>query len=224
MPTASGEASLNFLSPTSCWLGACSTVRNCFLGFRSACWRLVDRLWTGSGTAVWCATHNKPLSSCSSGLLNKPQGLRSLHVFYTHHQHRVQPSQHASGSVTSRAGSVVAIEVADRSHVMLLFRPPKISEALLVVQYDFGNYMGTIPESAHSPTQSVGATRKLMEEVARESVAALQNVTVRSGAWVSGLKLADTRGAIQGRLQSSLFLQDLCKENVMHSTCTSCSA
>ena len=68
------------------------------------------------------------------------------------------------------------------------------------MQYDFGNYMGNLPEDAHSPVESVGATRKLIEEVARESVAALQNVTVRAGSWVSGLKLADAHGAIQGRL------------------------
>ena len=73
-----------------------------------------------------------------------------------------------------------------------------------MVQYDFGNYMEALPETASSPTQSVGATRKLMEEVARESVAALQNVTVHAGSWVSGLKLGEAHGAIQGRLLLAL--------------------
>ncbi len=68
-----------------------------------------------------------------------------------------------------------------------------------MVQFDFGNYMETLPESASSPTQSVGATRKLMEEVARESVKALPNVTMRAGSWVSGLKLAEAHARIQGR-------------------------
>ena len=58
--------------------------------------------------------------------------------------------------------------------------------------------MGTLPEGARSPTQSVGATRKLMEEVARESVAAIPNVSLRSGSWVSGLELAETGTAIEG--------------------------
>lgn len=58
--------------------------------------------------------------------------------------------------------------------------------------------MGTLPEGARSPIESVGATRKLMEEVARESVAALPNVSVRSGSWVSALKLAETGTAIEG--------------------------
>ena len=58
--------------------------------------------------------------------------------------------------------------------------------------------MGTLPEGTRSPIESVGATRKLMEEVARESVAALPNVSVRSGSWVSGLKLAETGTAIEG--------------------------
>ncbi len=75
-------------------------------------------------------------------------------------------------------------------------RTPIIS--VCCVQYDFGNYMETLPKDAHSPTGSVGATRKLMEEVARESVAAIQNITVRSGSWVSGLKLAETGGSVQG--------------------------
>ena len=70
-----------------------------------------------------------------------------------------------------------------------------------MVQFDFGNYMETLPESTSSPTQSVGATRKLMEEVARESVKALPNVTVRPGSWVSGLRLAEAHGRIQGKLQ-----------------------
>ncbi len=92
---------------------------------------------------------------------------------------------------------------AKETHAHAALEAPITDFKLLAVQYDFGNYMETLPESASSPTQSVGATRKLMEEVARESVKALSNVTVRPGSWVSGLKLADGHERIQGRLPSS---------------------
>ena len=62
--------------------------------------------------------------------------------------------------------------------------------------------MGTLPDGARSPIESVGATRKLMEEVARESVAAIPNVSVRSGSWVSGLELAETGTALEGATPS----------------------
>ncbi len=89
-----------------------------------------------------------------------------------------------------------------------------MSCALPVLQFDFGNYMESLPETASSPTQSVGATRKLMEEVARESVVALRNVTVRAGSWVSGLQLAEAHGTIQGRLPLLHF-----RTASMHGSC-----
>lgn len=63
--------------------------------------------------------------------------------------------------------------------------------------------MDSLPEHEHSVMGSVGATRKLMEEVARESVAAMPNVSVRSGSFVSGLSLAGNGDAIDGVLPCS---------------------
>ena len=74
----------------------------------------------------------------------------------------------------------------------------------LPVQYDFGGYMDCPSEGEASPIDSVGATRKLMEQVARESVAAVGNISVRSGAFAAGLSMSESGSAVKGMLPPDL--------------------
>ena len=74
----------------------------------------------------------------------------------------------------------------------------------LPVQYDFGGYMDCPSEGRNSPVDSVGATRKLMEQVARESVTAVDNISVRSGAFVTGLSMSENGSAVKGVLPPDL--------------------
>ncbi|KAK9908903.1 hypothetical protein WJX75_004497 [Coccomyxa subellipsoidea] len=64
--------------------------------------------------------------------------------------------------------------------------------------WDFGGYMEPMPQDEPSPLESVGATRKLMEHTAREIVFTKENITVQSGALVSGLKFSEGGAAVSG--------------------------
>ena len=77
-------------------------------------------------------------------------------------------------------------------------------DGALPMQYDFGGYMDCPSEGEASPIDSVGATRKLMEQVARESVAAVGNISVRSGAFATGLSMSESGSAVKGVLQPDL--------------------
>lgn len=66
--------------------------------------------------------------------------------------------------------------------------------------------MEPMPQDEPSPLKSVGATRKLMEHTAREIVFTKENITVQSGALVSGLKFSEGGAAVSGdSIQSGLI-------------------
>ena len=73
-------------------------------------------------------------------------------------------------------------------------------DGALPMQYDFGGYMDCPSVGEASPIDSVGATRKLMEQVARESVAAVGNISVPSGAFATGLSMSESGSAVKGML------------------------
>ena len=77
-------------------------------------------------------------------------------------------------------------------------------DSALPLQYDFGGYMDSPSEGAESPVGSVGASRKLMEQVARESVAAVDNIHVCSGSFVTGLSMSGSDSAVKGMLPPDL--------------------
>lgn len=60
--------------------------------------------------------------------------------------------------------------------------------------------MEPMPQDEPSPLESVGATRKLMEHTAREIVSTKDNITLRSGAVVSGLRYSDGSATVSGTL------------------------
>lgn len=78
--------------------------------------------------------------------------------------------------------------------------------------------MERIPKDEPSPMESIGATRKLMEHVARRSVLSQPNVKPRFGAVATELRFNANKDHVSGRIIYGLHFPMYCNRIIVTSS------